>query len=71
VQPQPGILVESLVLKERSFDSGLVPASGILDRPRRILSRAPLGKLLILQCKVTDPNTNVTQKSNSIELIVQ
>ena len=71
VQSQPGILVDGLVLKERSFDRGLVPPSGILDTPWLFQPGALPGKLLIFQAKVTDPFTNVTQKSNSIETIVQ
>jgi hypothetical protein len=71
VQPQPGILVEGLVLKERSFDRGIVPPSGILDTPWLFQPAAPIGKLLFFQAKVTDPISNVTQKSNSIETIVQ
>jgi hypothetical protein len=70
-QPQPGILVDGLVLKERSFDRGIVPPSGILDTPWFFQPGAAPGKLLIFQVKVTDPFTNVTQKSNSIETIVQ
>ena len=71
VQPQPNILVESLVLKQRSFDRGLVPPSGIIDTPWSFQPGAPSGKLLIFQVKVTDPVSGLTQKSNSIEAIVR
>ncbi|MBK8180451.1 MAG: hypothetical protein IPK67_16475 [Planctomycetes bacterium] len=71
VQPQSNILVESLVMKQRSFDRGLVPPSGIIDTPWSFQPGAPLGKLLIFQAKVTDPASGLTQKSNSIEAIVR
>ncbi|MEO6709245.1 MAG: hypothetical protein ABI054_06520 [Planctomycetota bacterium] len=71
VQPANGILIEGLVLKERSFDRGLMPPSGVLDSPWLIQPGAPAGKLLIFQVKVTNPSNNLTQKSNSIETIVQ
>ena len=71
VQPAAGILVESLVLKERSFDRGLVPPSGFIDSPWPIPPGAASGKLLIFQGKVTDPISFLTQKSNSIEAVVQ
>jgi hypothetical protein len=71
VQPQANILIESLVMKQRSFDRGLVPPSGIIDTPWSFQPGAPLGKLLIFQAKVTDPASGLTQKSNSIEAIVR
>ncbi|HTF87086.1 MAG TPA: hypothetical protein VK843_01670 [Planctomycetota bacterium] len=71
VQPATGILIEGLVLKERSFDRGLMPPSGFLDSPWLIQPGAPAGKLLIFQVKVTNPSNNLTQKSNSVETLVQ
>ena len=69
VQPQPGILVENLVQKQRSFDRGLVPPSGVLDSLWSFQPTAPRGKLVIFQVKVTDPNSALVQKSNSIEVV--
>ncbi len=71
VQATPGILVEALVQKERSFDRGVVPASGVIDSVWSFAPSAPQGKLLIFQVRLVDPITGLAQRSNSIEAIVQ
>jgi hypothetical protein len=64
------VLVDGLVLKQRSLDRGPVPPSGVLDTPWFFQPGAPAGKLLIFLAQVTDPITGLTQKSNSIEAVV-
>lgn len=71
VQATPGILVEALVHKERSFDRGIVPPSGVIDSVWGFVPSAPAGKLLIFQARLVDPITGLAQRSNSIEAVVQ
>ncbi len=70
VQATPGILVEALVQKERSFDRGIVPPSGVIDSVWSFAPGAPPGKLLIFQARLVDPISGLAQRSNSIEAIV-
>jgi len=70
VQATPGVLVENLLLKARSYDRGTVPASGIIDTGWSFQPSAPAGKLLIFQARIVDPANGIVQRSNSIEAVI-
>lgn len=70
VQATPGVLVDNLLLKARSFDRGTVPASGVIDTAWSFQPTAPAGKLLIFQARIVDVASGIVQRSNSIEAVV-
>lgn len=70
VQPTPNVLVERLVVAQRSIDLGTVPPSGLIDTPWQYRQATPRGNLVIFQANLVDPANSQVQRSNSIEAIV-
>ena len=70
VQGTPGVQVDALLVKARSFDRGMVPASGLIDTSWSFLPSAQPGKLLIFQARIVDTTAGLVQRSNSIEAVV-
>lgn len=73
-QPQvfaaPGILVENLVIKSRSFDLGMVPASGIAVKNVSLSPLFPQGYRLFAQARLVYPwNGEVRRTASALTVV--
>lgn len=70
VKPSPGVLVDSLVMKEVTLPLGFVPASGVLVTQFTLDPGLPSGCTIFLQAMAVFPSGKI-RRTNSVPVVVR